>query len=233
MLTHANLHNVHSCRQVLAAVDHDRFVVLLPMFHSFMLTVGVLLPMIVGGSVLLIRSLHPVKNLLQEIYHRQATILPAVPSFFRTLAAAVLPPGLPLRVCISGGAPLPVEILQAFNRSMPLPLIEGYGLSEASPVVSLNPLQGLRKEGSIGKPIPGVEISVQDEQGLILPLGATGEICVRGGNVMRGYWNQPEATSRAARSLAKPTGDPAPDADGFLSPIAGHAHRQWHQRLPA
>jgi long-chain acyl-CoA synthetase len=218
MLTHGNLlHNVDSCRQVLAAVDHDRFAVLLPMFHSFMMTVGVLLPMIVGGSVVLIRSLHPAKNVLQEIYQRHATILPAVPSFFRTLASAPLPAGLPLRVCISGGAPLPVEILRDFNRAMPLPLIEGYGLSEASPVVSLNPLQGPWKEGSIGRPIPGVEISVQDEQGTLLPLGSTGEICVRGGNVMRGYWNQPEATARALRNGWLLTGDVGHgDGDGYF-----------------
>src|SRR5204863_6652572 len=93
MLSHGNLlANVESCRQMLAAVDHDRFVVLLPMFHSFMLTVGVLLPLLVGGSMVLIRSLHPPKNVLGEICHRGATILPAVPSFFRTLAAAPLPP---------------------------------------------------------------------------------------------------------------------------------------------
>jgi long-chain acyl-CoA synthetase len=218
MLTHGNLlHNVESCRQVLAAMDHDRFVVLLPMFHSFMLTVGVLLPLMVGGSLVLIRSLHPAKNLIQEIYQRGATILPAVPSFFRTLSGAPLPPGLPLRLCISGGAPLPVEILRAFNQAMPIPLIEGYGLSEASPVVSLNPLTGPSKEGSIGKPIPGVEVSVQDDAGNILPVGQTGEICVRGGNVMRGYWNQPEATAKALRNGWLLTGDIGHgDADGYF-----------------
>ena len=218
MLTHGNLlHNVDSCRQVLAAVDHDRFVVLLPMFHSFMLTVGVLLPLTVGGSVVLIRSLHPPKSILQEIYSRQATILPAVPSFFRTLSAAPLPPGLPLRICISGGAPLPMEILRDFNARMPLPLIEGYGLSEASPVVSLNPIRGARKEGSIGLPIPGVEVTVQDEEGNLLEVGATGEICVRGGNVMRGYWNQPDATSKAMRHGWLLTGDVGHrDADGYF-----------------
>src|SRR6185436_8757671 len=187
MLTHANLlHNIDSCREVLKAVNHDRFVVLLPMFHSFMMTVGVLLPTIVGGSMVLIRSLHPPKAVLQEILSRQATILPAVPSFFRTLAGAPLPPGMPLRLCISGGAPLPVEVLREFNRTMPMPLIEGYGLSEASPVVSLNPIAGPWKEGSNGAPIPDVEVSVQDDEGRLLPVGDTGEICVRGGNVMRG-----------------------------------------------
>jgi long-chain acyl-CoA synthetase len=218
MLTHGNLlHNVESCRQVLAAVDHDRFVVLLPMFHSFMLCVGVLLPLTVGGSLVLIRSLHPPKNIIQDIYRRGATILPAVPSFFRTLAAVPMPPGMPLRLCISGGAPLPVEILREFNRHMPIPLIEGYGLSEASPVVSLNPIAGPQKEGSIGQPIPDVEVTVQDDAGNLLPIGATGEICVRGGNVMRGYWNQPEATAKTLRNGWLLTGDVGHrDDDGYF-----------------
>ena len=218
MLTHGNLlHNVDSCRQVLAAVDHDRFVVLLPMFHSFMLTVGVLLPLTVGGSLVLVRSLHPPKAVIQEIYQRQATILPAVPSFFRTLAGAQMPPGLPLRICISGGAPLPLEILHEFNRHMPIHLIEGYGLSEASPVVSLNPIAGPWKDGSIGVPIPGVEITIQDDDGKHLPSGATGEVCVRGGNVMHGYRNQPEATAKALRGGWLLTGDLGhQDADGYF-----------------
>src|SRR4030095_6423092 len=177
------------------------------MFHSFMLTVGVLLPLIVGGSILLVRSLHPPKSLLHEIYSRQATILPAVPSFFRTLAGAQLPPGLPLRICVSGGAPLPLEILREFNEKMPIPLIEGYGLSEASPVVSLNPVKGPWKAGSIGIPIPRVEITVQDDAGNMLPQGETGEICVRGPNVMQGYWNQPGETAKALRNDWLLTGD--------------------------
>ena len=87
MLSHGNLlHNVESCRQVLAAVDFDRFVLLLPMFHSFMLCVCIVLPLYVGGSIVLIKSLHPPKNVIQEIVLRQATILPAIPQFFRTLA---------------------------------------------------------------------------------------------------------------------------------------------------
>jgi long-chain acyl-CoA synthetase len=218
MLTHGNLlHNVDSCRQVMLVMDHDRFVVLLPMFHSFMLCVGVMLPLITGGSMVLIRSLHPPKNIIADIFRRQATILPAVPSFFRTLAAAEMPPGLPLRICISGGAPLPVEILREFNRKMPIPLIEGYGLSEASPVVSLNPIQGPQKEGSIGKPIPDVEVTIQDDDGNILPIGSTGEVCVRGGNVMRGYWNQPEATAKTIRNGWLLTGDVGHgDAEGFF-----------------
>ena len=218
MLSHGNLlANVGSCRQMLSAVEFDRFVVLLPMFHSFMLCVGVMLPLLIGGSMVLIKSLHPPKNIIQEIMLHQATILPAVPQFFRTLANAPIPENFPLRVCLSGGAPLPVEILREFNRKMSIPLIEGYGLSEASPVVSLNPLAGPWKEGSIGIPIPDVEVTVQDEMGGHLPVGQTGEICVRGRNVMMGYWNQPEETARALRNGWLLTGDIGhQEADGYF-----------------
>ena len=93
MLSHDNLlHNVESCRIVLKTVDSDRFAVLLPMFHSYMLTVGMLLPLLVGGSIVLVKSLHPVRNALQEILQRQATVLPAIPQFFRSLVNAPMPP---------------------------------------------------------------------------------------------------------------------------------------------
>jgi long-chain acyl-CoA synthetase len=218
MLTHGNLlHNVASCRIVLAAVDHDRFVLMLPMFHSFMLTVCILLPLLVGGSIVLIKSLHPVKNLFLEIATRQATILPAIPQFFRTLADADLPSGLPLRLCISGAAPLPTQVLQDFTRKHPLPLLEGYGLSETSPVASLNPIQGPWKAGSVGVPIPNVEMSVQDDEGHFLPPGQVGEICVRGGNVMLGYWNNPAETAKALRNGWLLTGDTGfRDTDGYF-----------------
>lgn len=218
MLTHGNLlHNVESCRQVLAAVDFDRFVLLLPMFHSFMLTVCVLLPLIVGGSIVLIKSLHPPKNILHEILTHQGTVLPAIPQFFRTLTHVPPPPGLPLRLCISGAAPLPVETLREFNERWPVPLVEGYGLSEASPVVSMNPLHGIQKPGSIGLPIPDVEVSIQDEEGRHLADGQVGELCVRGGNVMLGYWNKPEETAKAVRGGWLLTGDVGyRDAEGYL-----------------
>jgi len=97
-----------------------------------------------------------------------------------------------------------------------VPLLEGYGLSEASPVVSKNPLRGVHKAGSIGLPIPNVEMSVQDESGKLLGVGETGEICVRGGNVMMGYWNQPEETAKVFRDGWLLTGDVGHrDADGY------------------
>jgi long-chain acyl-CoA synthetase len=204
MLSHGNLlDNVESCRQVLRAVGEDRFVVLLPMFHSFMLCVGIALPMLIGGSMVLIKSVNQPKSIVEEIIRRKATLLPAVPQFFRTFTHPSIPRELPLRVCISGGAPLPGEILREFTAKFPFALLEGYGLSEASPVCTFNPFDK-QKPGSIGKPIPNVEVSVQDDEGRMLKAGETGEICIRGSNVMLGYWNQPRtktaiSSSRIAR----------------------------------
>jgi long-chain acyl-CoA synthetase len=217
MLSHGNLlHNVQSCRIVLESVPDDCFAVLLPLFHTYMMTVGIFLPFISGGSIVLVKSLHPPRAMLQEIFSRRATILPAVPSFYRMILGAQLPKPLPIRIFISGSAPLPMQTLREFEEKFKVPLIEGYGLSEASPVVSKNPLRGIRKAGSIGIPIANVEMSVQDESGKFLGANETGEICVRGGNVMQGYWNQPEETKKVFRDGWLLTGDVGHrDADGY------------------
>jgi long-chain acyl-CoA synthetase len=218
MLSHGNLlANVESCRKALEAVGGDRFLLALPMFHSFMLTVCVFLPLLVGGSFVLVKTLHPPKNIVLEIMQKRVTLLPAVPQFFRALTHGGVPTDLPLRVCISGGAPLPGEILKEFTARFPFPLLEGYGLSEASPVCSFNPICGPWKSGSIGVPIDAVEMSVQDENGRILPDGETGEVCVRGSNVMLGYWNQPGETAKVMRDHWLLTGDVGHrDADGYF-----------------
>jgi long-chain acyl-CoA synthetase len=154
--------------------------------------------------------------MLQEIFSRKATILPAVPSFYRMLLGAPLPTPLPLRLFVSGSAPLPMQTLKEFEEKFKVPLLEGYGLSEASPVVSKNPLHGVRKAGSIGLPIANVEMSVQDDAGKMLGANETGEICVRGGNVMMGYWNQPEETAKVMRDDWLLTGDVGyRDTDGY------------------
>jgi long-chain acyl-CoA synthetase len=208
MLSHKNLlHNVESCRIVLKTVDLDRFAVFLPLFHSYMLTVGLLLPLLVGGSLVLIKSLHPVKNALQEILQRHATVLPAIPQFYRSMVNAPIHVPLPLRICVSGAAPLPAQVLQEFEAKFHVPLIEGYGLSEASPVVTKNPLDHTRKAGSIGLPIPDVEVSIQDDAGRQLGAREIGEVCVRGGNVMMGYWKNPEETAKVMRKGWLLTGD--------------------------
>lgn len=218
MLSHGNLlHNVESCRIVLQAVGGDRFAVILPLFHSFMLCVGLFLPLLVGGSIVLVKSLHPLKSVLQDIVGRQASILPAIPQFFRSMLHTPIGLSLPLRVCVSGAAPVPMQLLTEWSHKFSIPLLEGYGLSEASPVVAVNPLGKLAKPGSIGLPISNVEVSVQNDAGELLPPGQVGEICVRGGNVMQGYWNEPEATARALRNGWLLTGDIGyQDSEGYF-----------------
>lgn len=217
MLSHGNLlHNVASCRVVLDTLESDRYAVILPLFHSYMLTVGMLLPLIEGAAMVLIKSLSQPQQMLREMCQRQATMLPAIPQFYRTLANANLPAKLPFRICVSGAAPLPVQVLKDFEAKHQIPIVEGYGLSEASPVVTKNPFRGVRKPGSIGLPIPNVEVSIQDDSGKILGANETGEVCVRGGNVMLGYWNKPEETAKAMRGDWLLTGDIGHrDADGY------------------
>ncbi len=208
MLTHGNfLHNVASCVAALDVREDERVVVALPQFHSFMFTVGTLLPVLCGCGILLLKTLHPFKQVLEEIARHRGTILPAVPSFYRALLAVPEFGRLPLRLCVSGGAPLPVEVFNEFTRKFPFPLREGYGPTESSPVATVNPIYGINKPGSIGKPIPNVELSIRDDGGKELPVGETGEICIRGGNVMRGYWNQSEETAKVLRDGWLYTGD--------------------------
>jgi long-chain acyl-CoA synthetase len=209
MLSHSNLMaNVVSCRVFLELAEEDRLVVLLPMFHSFMLTVGVLLPLLSGASVVAVKGLHSPKHMIAEILQNQGTLLPAMAALFRALSQ--IPAGIEftsLRLCVSGAGPLPLEILNGFNARHPrVPLIEGYGLSEASPVVTVNPPRD-PKPGTIGVPLPGVEVSVHDDAGNELGDGVDGEICVRGGNVMLGYWNAPEKTAETILNGWLLTGD--------------------------
>jgi long-chain acyl-CoA synthetase len=117
----------------------------------------------------------------------------------------------------SGAAPLPLEIVEPFEKKFGGRLLEGYGLTEASPVVSATRLSGVRKLGSVGQPLPGVEVAILDEQDRALPAGETGEIGVRGPNVMLGYYGLPEETARTLRNGWLHTGDIGRlDADGFL-----------------
>ena len=165
---------------------------------------------------MLVKSLHPVRNALQEVFQKQATLLPGIPQLYRSMVQAPIQGPLPLRLCVSGSAPLPAQVLQEFEAKFHIPLIEGYGLSEASPVVTKNPLDSTRKPGSIGLPIPNVEVSIQDDSGAELGPDQIGELCVRGGNVMVGYWNQPEETAAVMRNGWLLTGDIGyRDADGY------------------
>ncbi len=222
MLTHANIaSNVSSCIQALEETESDRLTLLLPMFHSFMLTVCIFTPLSMGAGIVLIKSVQPFKCAIREIIRNRATILVGIPQLFQAMAQAKIPFWLPwvlkLRMAVSGAAPLPRETLDLFERKFHFPLLEGYGLSEASPVVSFNPVRGVRKAGSVGLPLPGIEVKIFDDADREVPTGQVGEIVVRGPNVMLGYYNQPEETAAALRNGWLHTGDMGKkDEDGYI-----------------
>src|ERR1017187_4937366 len=222
MLTHDNItSNVRSCILALEPTKADRLVLLLPMFHSFMLTVCIFTPLSMGAGIVLIKSVQPFKMAMREIIRNRATVLVGIPQLFQALAEARIPFWLHwvlnLHLAVSGAAPLPGETLGKFDRKFHFPLLEGYGLSEASPVVSFNPIRGVRKAGSVGLPLPDVQVKIFDDHGQELPTGQVGEIVVSGPNVMRGYFNHPEETAAAVRNNWLHTGDMGKkDEDGYI-----------------
>ena len=222
MLTHDNIaSNVRSCIKALEETEDDRLTLLLPMFHSFMLTVCIFTPLSMGAGIVLIKSVQPFKLAIRELIRNRATILVGIPQLFQAMAQAKVPFWLPwvlkLRMAVSGAAPLPRETLDVFERKFRFPLLEGYGLSEASPVVSFNPIRGVRKAGSVGLPLPDIEVKIVDDSGVERGVGMVGEIVVRGPNVMRGYYNQPGETAAALRGGWLHTGDMGKkDTDGYI-----------------
>jgi long-chain acyl-CoA synthetase len=157
---------------------------------------------------------------VETILKHGVTILPGIPTMFYALLQVLAQSDVQfpaLRIIVSGGAPLPVAILQALETRLGVPVLEGDGPTECSPVTSVNPMEGLRKVGSVGLPLPGVEVAIFDDDDNALPTDEIGEIVVRGDNVMLGYLNQPEATAEAMRSGWYHTGDMGKiDSDGYV-----------------
>ena len=239
MLSHGNLlHNVESCRIVLQTVAADRFAVLLPLFHSYMLTVGLLLPLLVGGSVVLVKSLHPVRNVLQEILQRQATVLPAIPQFYRSMVNAPIPRAAALAALHQRRRAVAGPGAQGVRGQVPHPAHRGLRLERSQPGGDQEPARRhaqsrapsacpSRMSKSASRTTPGASWAPSE----------IGEVCVRGGNVMLGYWNQPEETAKVMRNGWLLTGDIGyRDARRLLlhhRPQEGHAAGQRHQRLSA
>ena len=222
VLSHANfISDVESANEHIRITPEDSFLLVLPMFHAFCLTVNVIIPVHNGSSIVMLESIRPLENVLKAIMAHRPTIFAGVPQIFGVLTHKPLPPGivenLPLRLCISGSAPLDEKTLRSFEEKFKIPLVEGYGLSEAAPVVSMNPLDGVRKVNSIGLPLPGIEVKIFDEDGDELPTGDVGEIVVRGRNVMKRYHNRPEETAAALKDGWLHTGDVGTiDEDGYI-----------------
>jgi long-chain acyl-CoA synthetase len=162
------------------------------------------------------------RSLLKTIARRKPTMFPAVPTIYAALVDEVARGGADLRcieMCMSGGAPLPMEVRQNFMALTGCWLMEGYGLSESSPVATMTPPDYVYKAGSVGLAVAGstIEIRDPDDPARLLPQGERGEICVRGPQVMRGYWNRPDDTRDAMIDGALRTGDVGYlDADGYL-----------------
>jgi acyl-CoA synthetase (AMP-forming)/AMP-acid ligase II len=197
-LSHRNVaFDIEACLKVIEGVDSSLVMAqLLPLFHTFALTATLGVPTCVGGSMVAVKRFSP-EPVLDAIEKYGVTHLIAIPSMYRVLnRSQTLKPRdtKSLRVAVSGGEPLAAEVRDRFREIFGLPITEGYGLTETSPVVSVNPL-GKNKPGSVGPPLPGIEVAIRTDEGKDLPTGEVGEICVKGPTVMMGYQNRPADTS--------------------------------------
>ncbi len=214
MLTHANL--VANREQVIAwdpgtTPGQERMLGVLPLFHVFAMTVVMNLAVGIAAEMILLPRFH-LAQVLRTIHRRRPTLFPVVPTLLSAMNESPLVRKYDLtslRFCISGGASLPVEVKERFEANTGCVVVEGYGLTEASPVVTCNPPTGRIKAGSIGLPIPGTEVEIRDleDPQQVKPAGDRGELCVRGPQVMQGYWRQPEETAQAFVAGALRTGD--------------------------
>jgi long-chain acyl-CoA synthetase len=222
MLTYKNFFaNIYGVNELIKLTNKDRFIAYLPMFHSFTLTVNILLPMFYGAPVVIIRSIMPFSNVIKQTLLKRVTIFTGVPDVYSALSRAKLPFYFHLfnkvRFFISGAAPLPAEVLERFSKKFKkAKLLEGYGLSECSPVVAVNRPE-LQKPLSVGPAIPGVEVKIVNDELVEVPLGEPGEIIVKGDNVMKGYYKREDATDETIINGWLLTGDIGKmDEDGYI-----------------
>jgi long-chain acyl-CoA synthetase len=219
-LTHDNLlSNVETILESLIEIQPDDVVLgALPFFHSFGQTCGLNSCMKAGGKLTLIPRFDPDKA-LEIIARDKVTIFEGVPTMYVGMLHADSAGEADtscLRLCVSGGSAMPGEVLRAFEDKFGCKILEGYGLSETSPVASFNHPDRERKVGSIGTPIEGVEMRVVDDDGKDVEQGEVGEIVIKGPNVMKGYWRKDDATAEAIKDGWFHTGDMAKvDEDGY------------------
>jgi long-chain acyl-CoA synthetase len=223
MLTHSNLTiNVQQLlRWAPDLVRGDEEIMgILPFFHVFGMTVVMNFAIAIGATMILMPRFQLDEG-LKLIRKLRPTLMPGVPTLYNALLTA---PKLEkdnlvsLKFCFSGGAPLPVEVKKKFEAASGCALVEGYGLSETSPVATANPLTGSTKSGSIGIPIPGTRLSIRslEDPSKEMPLGENGELCIAGPQVMKGYWQRPKETADTMIGEFFRTGDVGyMDAEGF------------------
>ena len=227
ILTHGNLaSNVISCAQIFKITDEDCFLCLLPMFHSFAWTTCVVIPLYLNLKVVIVANIMPAKTWLSAMGSENVTLILAVPQILAVLSKEAKGfkrlylqfwPFKNVRFAVSGAAPLTQEIKDRFEKKIGVKILEGYGLTETSPVVSVN-TEELQKIKSVGPAIPSVSTIVLDDEGNEVPRNHEGELCVKGPNVFRGYFGNPQATRDAfTKDGWFKTGDiVSVDDDGFI-----------------
>lgn len=221
LLTHDNLlFDAEATLQHLRIGAEENYLCVLPLFHSFAETVCMLIPILSGASITILDKFRP-DLVFKEIETKKITLFAGVPAMYGAFLSAIKDPKSydlsSLKLCFSGGAPLPVEIMKFFEEKYGITMIEGNGPTETSPVSYANPIDGIRKAGSVGIPIPGVKVKIVDKDDREVPANQIGEICVKGRNVMKGYLNRPEETREAIRDGWFHTGDLGKkDEDGYV-----------------
>jgi long-chain acyl-CoA synthetase len=213
MLTHRNL----VCNTLQTASwlttgqpGGEKLMAAIPFFHVYGMTVGMLYAVYMGAEMVIVPNPRPIDNVMNIIQKERCTVFPGVPAMYIGIVNHKQIGDYDLqsiKACISGSAPLPMEIQDRFGQITGGRLVEGFGMTEASPVTHCNPVYGTRKNGAIGVPLPDTEAKIVDlETGADLPIGGeqSGELCIRGPQVMKGYWNRPEETAETI------------DADGWL-----------------
>ncbi|HOX27791.1 MAG TPA: AMP-binding protein [bacterium] len=228
-LTHEGLaFDAESCRQVASVNENDSFIATIPLFHAFALTVCMNLPLLTGAKTVF-HEMFNEDRVVADIQKERTTIFAAVPTVFKRIYDKYGKAGLDfsfVKAFISGGAPLSLNLWMDFCTAFNAKLYEGYGITECGPVTSVNPINIVTcKPGSIGPPLNGISVRIEDEEGNVLPPRTTGELVIRGKNVMREYLNQPEETAKFLRDGWLHTGDLAwMDEDGYIY-ITGHIKR--------
>ena len=226
-LTHRNLvANALQSRHWMPEIEYGKETVMavVPFEHSYGMTAAMNLPILVAAKIVIV-SVFELKQVLALIKQHKPTLFPGVPSMFTLINQApnVRSYGLSsIKACISGAAPLPVEVQESFEKLTRGRLVEGYGLTEAAPVTHSNPLYGLRKVGSIGVPLPNTDAKIVDlVDGNEVPTGEIGELVVRGPQVMQGYWRSPDENESVLRGDWLHTGDVAVmDDEGYFKIIS-------------
>ncbi|GMU91056.1 MAG: long-chain-fatty-acid--CoA ligase [Candidatus Hydrogenedentota bacterium] len=222
-LTHSNITiNTMVVRDLGRATKDDILLVVLPLFHSFGFTCQMMAGILAGATLVLHARFEP-GAVLRSFQDDGITMFSGVPTMYWDLLNYpeldkfnVEKIAKTLRICNSGGAAMPVEVMKRFEEKFNVPILEGYGLSETSPVASFNQLEKQRKPGSIGTPVWGVEMKVVDEHMNELPVGQPGEIVIRGHNIMKGYYKRDEANDEAFRGGWFHSGDIGyKDEDGY------------------